>query len=108
MKAVKLHITRLLCGRPLKVNKALVSLDAEYFPRKFWYLKPLLYGSYNDKRYLLSLLTISRTIVPKRTELPDPDYTTITNPYKGKDYTVPQWFIDRFVDEHRMKLAKPV
>jgi len=91
MKAVKLHITRLLCGHPLKVNKALVSIDSDYFPSKFSYLKVLLNGSYNDKRLLLSLLSYNRAIKPQKvTDLPEPNYSTITDKYKGKDYTIPK------------------
>jgi hypothetical protein len=91
MKAVKLHITRLMSGHPLKHNKALVSVDSGYFPSKFSYLKPLLYGTYNDKRLLLSLLSYVRSIKPaKASDLPKPNYSTITDNYKGKDYTIPK------------------
>jgi hypothetical protein len=108
MKAVKLHITRLMCGQPLKVNKALVSIDADYFPSKFSYLKVLLNGSYNDKRLLLSLLSYSRSIKPqKKTDLPEPDYSTITDKSSGDGYTIPKKFIQQFVEYHRLKLARP-
>jgi hypothetical protein len=108
MKAVKLHITRLMSGHPLKVNKALVSIDADYFPSKFSYLKPLLNGTYNDKRLLMSLLSYSRSIQPlKVSDLPKPNYSTITDEYKGKDYTIPKIFISKFVEHHQLKLERP-
>jgi len=108
MKAVKLHITRLMCGQPLKVNNSLVSVDSDYFPSKFYYLKPLLNGSYNDKRLLLSLLSYNRTILPEKiTDLPDPNYSTITDNYKGKDYTIPKYFIEQFVEQYGLKLPLP-
>jgi hypothetical protein len=90
MKAVKLHITRYMCGRPLYINKALVSVDTEGFPTKFSYLKELIDGETDQKRLVLSLLSYNRAIKPKSNkDLPKPDYTTITNPYKGKEYTIP-------------------
>nr|QIR30233.1 RNA-dependent RNA polymerase [Plasmopara viticola lesion associated mitovirus 10] len=108
MKAVKLHITRYMCGHPLMVNKALVSVDTEGFPTKFHYLKELINGSTDQKRLVLSLLSYNRAIKPKSNkDLPKPDYTTITNPYKGKEYTIPHWFIKDFVKKYKLKLPRP-
>jgi len=68
MKAVKLHITRYISGKPLMVNNSLVSLK-EGFPTKFLYLKELIdSGSYINKRFVLSLLSYTRSIVPTKEE----------------------------------------
>lgn len=85
MKAVKLHITRYMCGKPLLSNKAGVSLTNQGFPKQFLYLKPYIdQGKFN---IVLTLLTYSRAIRPKAKEVAkvEPDYSSITDPYKGKE-----------------------
>jgi hypothetical protein len=84
-KAVKLHITRYICGKPLYSNNVGVSLTKDGFPSKFLYLKKFL-DSKDTLRVILSLLTYTRTIVPTKLESKKlkPDFSTITNPYKGK------------------------
>jgi hypothetical protein len=39
LKASKLHITRILCNKPLKSNDAGVSLDSDGFPKRLFFLK---------------------------------------------------------------------
>jgi hypothetical protein len=85
MKAVKLHITRYICGKPLKVNKAGVAVNQVGFPKRFLFLKTLVdQGKFSC---VLSLLTFTRSIKPTGREFKDikPDYSTITAPYKGKE-----------------------
>jgi hypothetical protein len=109
LKASKLYITRYISGSPLKEhNSARVAITKDYFPSKFLFLKELIdSGSIDNKRYVLSLLTISRSIIPKAKELPKADYSTITDPYKGKDYTIPKTFIEDWVWERNLHSRLP-
>lgn len=107
MKAVKLHITRYMCGKPLLSNKVGVSLTKQGFPKQFLYLKPFLdQGKFN---IVLTLLTYSRSIRPKAKEVAkvEPDYSSITDPYKGKQWTIPATFIKKWVLENNLSLNLP-
>jgi hypothetical protein len=81
-KAVKLHFTRYICGKPLLVNDARVSLTREGVPSNFTYLRDLI-----DKGHIkvvLSILTYTRAIKPTGREEKklEPDFKTITDPFK--------------------------
>jgi hypothetical protein len=54
-KAVKLHITRYICGKPLMVNSAGVGVDSSGFPKRFLILKGLI--KLGKVKEILSLLT---------------------------------------------------
>jgi len=108
MKAVKLHITRYICGKPLLENKAGVAVDSNGFPIRFVFLKPFL-----DKghvRMILSLLTLTRGLKPSRNEEKkiEPDYSTITMPSKGTGYTIPSKFIKQWIIKNNLSLVRPV
>jgi hypothetical protein len=102
MKAVKLHCTRYMCGQPLLINSSLVSLTQSGFPTKFLYLKELM-SSKDGKRLLLSLLSYTRALKPLKKEIPMVDYSSITLPYKGKEYTIPNFYIDKFIKDNFKK-----
>jgi hypothetical protein len=104
MKAVKLHITRYLSGKPMMTNSSLVALH-EGFPTKFFFLKSLIDSKSKMKiRLVLSLLTYTRSIKPTKKEslLVKADFSSISNPYKGKKYTIPLPFIKEFVKNYRL------
>jgi len=107
LKASKLHITRYICGKPLKSNKAGVALDRNGFPIQFLYLKELI----DDGKFrsVLTLLTYSRSIKPTSKELlkVKPDYSTITAPYKGKAWTIPASFIKEWVLKNNLNHPLP-
>jgi len=105
MKAVKLSITRYLSGKPLHVNSSLVSIT-DGFPTKFLYLKELT-NSLDGKRLLLSLLSYTRGLKPLNKEKPKVNYSSINNPYSGKEYTIPNYFIDKFVNDFNLKSDLP-
>jgi hypothetical protein len=105
MKAVKLHITRFISGHPLTTNAALVSVT-DGFPTKFLYLKGLT-KSKDGKRLLLSLLSFTRGLKPLNKEIPKVDYSSITNPYKGKEYTIPNFYIEKFIKDFNLKCNLP-
>jgi hypothetical protein len=102
MKSVRLHITRYICGKPLLVNSDRVSLISG-FPKQFTFLKEIIDSKDPIKlRGILTLLYFSRSIIPNRDEEKKiiPKYTTITDPYKGKDYSIPMYFINDYIVKH--------
>jgi hypothetical protein len=106
MKTVKLHITRYICNKPLKTNSNYVSLDKDYFPSKFLYLKKL---SLTNPDLVITLLSYTRALTPSKTEgnARKVDVSSIIDPYKGKDYTIPVWFIKEFIISNGLSLSKP-
>jgi len=95
MKTSKLHITRYIAGKPLLSNSDGVGLKSG-FPKRLYYLKELL--DRKDPittRGVLTLLSYTRAIVPTKREEEDivPNFNSITKPYKGKDYSIPMYFI---------------
>jgi hypothetical protein len=95
MKSVRLHITRYICGNPLLVNNSRVSLIAG-FPKHFLFLKEIIDLKNPIKlRGILTLLYFTRSIIPTKEEDKKiiPDYSSITNKYTGKDYSIPMYFI---------------
>nr|UYL94481.1 MAG: RNA-dependent RNA polymerase [Leptosphaeria biglobosa mitovirus 4] len=111
MKTARLHVTRYICKKPLRVNKDLVSLTTDYFPKKFLYLK-----SYIDSknrisiRGILTLFYYTRTIRPTKAELAkiEPDFSSIVNDSKRKKfYTIPSSFIKEFISSYNLSLEKP-
>nr|UFP63223.1 RNA-dependent RNA polymerase [Melanconiella theae mitovirus 1] len=110
MKALRLHVTRYVCGKPLRVSTFRVSLDKSGFPKPILFMKELLdNGNEQDKRLCLTSLLISKALIPSRAELDSvqPDYSTITDPYKGKEWTIPTPFIRDFVKFYNLKLDHP-
>jgi hypothetical protein len=59
---------------------------------------------------MLSLLTYSRALVPLKNESSARvvKLNTITDPYKGKEYTIPHNFIKEFVYKFNLNSTKPV
>jgi hypothetical protein len=99
MKTSKLHITRYISGSPLLTNSDGVSL-INGFPKRLLYLKELV--DTKDLmliRGVLTLLSYTRAIVPTREEEAkiSIDLNSITDEYKGKDYSIPMPFIIDFV-----------
>jgi hypothetical protein len=82
-----------MCGKPLMVNDAGVSVTPQGFPSKFLFLKPLIDN--REFNIVLTILTFTRSVRPTKKEALKikPDYSTITNPYKGKNWTIPAAFI---------------
>lgn len=70
-------------------------------------MKPLLSGGIKEKKFLLTLLTISRTLVPRKEEVLVPDYTTITDPGCSERYTIPRGVIRDFVKLYKLSATKP-
>nr|QWE48331.1 RNA-dependent RNA polymerase [Phomopsis viticola mitovirus 961] len=108
-KALRLCITRYICGKPLLVHPERIALKGG-FPVKLMYLK-----EYIDRRkpqglrLILTFLQFSKFYVPTRAELneAEPDYSTITGPYKGKEWTIPWTFVRDFVKVYNLKSPYP-
>lgn len=108
MKAVRLHITRYVCGTPLFGNDAGVGVDSSGWPARFSYLK-FLTKSLTGKRILFTLLSFTRAVKPtmKEAEKVKPDFSSISNKYTGKCYTIPAWFIKDWIKRNQLNLIKP-
>jgi hypothetical protein len=107
MKQVKLHITRYMVGKPLMSNKVGVSLVGG-FPKHFLFLKP-----YIDRRklggvkFVLTLLNISRSLRPKKSESIPVDLSTVLAPSKGTGYTIPRDFMKEFIQYYSLHQSVP-
>jgi len=109
MKSVRLHITRYICGKPLLVNKDLVSLT-NGFPTNFLYLKEFIdSNNYIKIRGVLTLLYYTRSIIPniKEEKLVKPNLSSINEKYKGKEYSIPLYFIKEWVKNNNFSKDLP-
>lgn len=108
LKQARLHVTRYLCGQPLLVNNIGLGL-IDGFPKMFIFLKEYIDSGNTEKiKFALTLLGISRTLVPKKREIIPINWKTITDPSKvNKEYIIPIGFIKRFVKDFDLFLVKP-
>jgi hypothetical protein len=74
IKAIRLHITRSICGQPLFVAQGDFKLDKDGIPKCVKYFKPYLQTN-EGRGFILTLLNVSRCL--PGTKLPD--LSTITN-----------------------------
>jgi hypothetical protein len=107
-KISKLHITRYISGNPLKQNEEGVSLDKDYFPKRLNLLKALIDSG--NLKVVLTILGYTRSIMPTRKEslTIKANFSSITDPYKGKEYTIPASFIKDFVKNFNLLSDNPV
>lgn len=82
IKAIRLHVTRYLCGQPLfKPAHPSIGLNASGLPRSLGPLKGLIHSENpNNKRLLLTLLRVS-TVIPCEGQV---DIASIVNPSTGQ------------------------
>lgn len=109
-KGIRLHVTRYMCGQPLLVNDLMIGVDKSGFPKMISYFKK--YFDERDKlsiRLILTVLTITRLFTyPKSKNKPIPlKLETITDPYKGRKYIIPNFFIKRFVQFYDLNTSIP-
>jgi hypothetical protein len=111
MKVARLHITRYICGKPLKTNSSLVSLTKDYFPKRFLYLKEYVDNPRNSKdlRGILTLFYYTRSVSPTKQEQKKlkPSFDTITKQNHKKFYTIPSWFVKSFVSKYKLNSNIP-
>lgn len=108
LKQMRLHITRYVCGQPLLVNDQFIGLTKEGWPTRLNFLKELADSkSLQSKKFLFTLLMISRTLIPKKTEVIPFSTSSITDPYCGIRYKIPNHIIRDFVMSYNLKAIKP-
>jgi hypothetical protein len=108
LKGMRLHVTRYVCGNPLLVNKDFISLTKDGFPTRLLFLKELADSKSLEKRkFLFTLLMVSRTLIPKKNEIIPFSTDSITDPYKGSKYRIPTSVIKAFVKEYGLKSQVP-
>lgn len=107
LKQVRLHVTRYMCGQPLTHNQCMVGLT-DGFPTKFLFLKKLVdSGKTSDIKFCLTLLCLSRTLLPSKGEEIPVSLETITKPSsRTKRYTIPSGFVRKFVNDFKLKHPK--
>nr|WNM95050.1 MAG: RNA-dependent RNA polymerase [Diaporthe helianthi mitovirus 1] len=108
-KTSRLCITRYICGKPLRAVNERIALR-NGIPVKFYFLKKYLDGGDpKDLRVILTIFQLSKYYQPTRKELSEakPDYNSITDGYKGKQWTIPTWFIADFVKHYNLKAEYP-
>lgn len=102
IKTCRLLITRYMCGRPLLVNSSFVS-SKRGFPTKFLFLKSYIdSGKTEHIKFCLTLLNISRTILPKKGEEIPIDFNSITDGPAKQFKTVPGFFVNKFINEYNL------
>jgi hypothetical protein len=78
------------------------------FPKHFLFLRKYIdRGDLGSIKFVLTLLNISRSIVPKKGEKIPVSLDTILAPNKGTGYTVPRTFIREFVKYFDLYQSKP-
>jgi len=107
MKQSKLHITRYMVGKPIKVSPLRITLDREGFPTLFSELKPLIKGTISQRKLVMTFLNITRTIDPKKGEDIPIDLTTITNPFTGTRKLLDSVEIDSAIARLDLKVNLP-
>jgi hypothetical protein len=83
LKAIRLHVTRYLCGDPLLTNSVNVRVDKSGIPSILGPLKVLVTSQDPGKlRFLMTLLILSRAIKGGHK---DPDFSPLIQPSKSTE-----------------------
>nr|UPW42141.1 MAG: putative RNA dependent RNA polymerase [Zhejiang mito-like virus 10] len=108
LKQCRLHCTKYMCNQPLMYNKLKIGIDTSGWPKVLLFLKPLSNGSLEQRKFLMTILCLSRTLKPKGKELRKltPDYESITRPGKITK-VIPTGFINEFVSKYKLKCDHP-
>jgi len=111
LKGMRLHVTRVMCGQPLKTNNLMIGLNKEtHWPKALDFLYPLFKGgSIEELKFLHTILILSRTLVPlkkKDKEKIKPDYLSIIKP-GNMTKVIPSGFINKFVSDFNLKAKLP-
>ncbi|AKN79252.1 RNA-dependent RNA polymerases [Alternaria brassicicola mitovirus] len=109
LKTCRLHCTRYICGSPLLVNDLKIGIDPSGWPKSLLFLKDLVTGSLEERKFLMTLLTLSRTfkLSSKEQKNLKPDYESITKPGKVSKI-IPTGFIKEFVKRYNLKCSHPI
>jgi hypothetical protein len=102
LKEMRLLYTRSLCGDPIYNSTHVIGIRKDGLPKGFPILNSIFTsGKDNDIRFILTLLSISRTIKDWK----DPDLQTISNPYTGLVFSNQDIdpFIHKFMSDFGIK-----
>nr|UTQ48823.1 RNA-dependent RNA polymerase [Monilinia fructicola mitovirus 6] len=106
LKQARLHVTRFYCGSPLKVNNKGVSLDKDGFPSIFKECKPLIQSeNILLRKFVFTLINISRTIKPRRGEDIPVSLDSITQPWSGKFNKLNLHIMKKVLEESNIGLS---
>lgn len=103
LKVLRLLVTRYLTGEPLMVLPGSgIGVDKTGFPKCISYLKEYAdSSSTDDKRYLLTLMGISRSFkVAGKVDL-----SSITDPFKGQNETLDNDKLSRIIKDFRLLIT---
>jgi hypothetical protein len=110
MKTSRLHITRYICGKPIRSIQGSGVSVTRGWPTKLLFLKEL-YFTDKGKRVILTLCNLTRGIEPTKKERESilPDFTSITEKSRGRTYVIPRFFLDVMKRKYRIdgKLIAP-
>jgi hypothetical protein len=90
------------------VNKLKIGIDSSGWPKALLSLKELANGTLSEKKLLLTIVTLSRSIVLNKNEREKiiPDYDSITKPGVIRKI-IPTGFIKEFVSKNKLKETRP-
>lgn len=102
VKLIRLITTRYLSGQPLKVIPgSMIAVDKDGFPKCLKTLKVFAHsGNLDDLRFLLTLLCSTRALKYQGT----PDYSSITDPFKGKSETLDSKILSKIIKDFDLRL----
>nr|QIR30230.1 RNA-dependent RNA polymerase [Plasmopara viticola lesion associated mitovirus 6] len=108
LKMCRLHCTRYICGQPLLYNDMKIGIDPSGWPKILLFLKPLAQGSLEQRKFLMTILCISRSMKPVGKERKKllPDYESITKPGRITKI-IPTGFIKDFVKRNKLVCDHP-
>lgn len=108
LKQIRLHITKYICGQPLYINDLHIGIDNDGWPKRLLFMKHLAHGNIEQKKYLLTLLLITRSFQWTKDVQNNilPKYETITDKPKS-NYIINSGFINKFVSHFNLKKNKP-
>lgn len=106
LKNLRLLVTRYLSGEPLMVlPNSGIAVDKYGYPKCINYTKEFADSSnLDDKRYLLTLINISRSFKVQGTL----DLSSITDPFKGTQQTLDNQTLDRIITDFGLKITDPL
>lgn len=102
VKLIRLISTKYLCGEPIYVYPELIGINKDGFPKAIEFLRKYADGTKFQKQFFLTLMSVSRTFTFEA----KPDYSSITDPFKGRYETIDQNFVTKFVEDFDLRVER--